>query len=91
MKKLITLSALLALSVNAFADEGNNAFDDVAAAISSSSFYDSNIYEVGEGNDIWFEANQIASIQTLPAPPAVGDIDLLYHEDSPISDLIDAD
>jgi hypothetical protein len=91
MKYIYALSAFLLFSSNAFSDEGNNAFDDVIAATSAGGYYTSSVYEVGEGNDVWVEANQISSTEVLSSPTGVGDIDRLYAEDSAISDLLDAE
>lgn len=91
MKYIYALSAFLLFSSNAFSDEGNNAFDDVIAATSAGGHYTSSSYDIGEGNDILYEAQQIASIEVLSSPTGVGDIGRLYAEDSAISNLLNAE
>lgn len=87
MKKLITLAAIFAFSSTAFAEDGHSVLDNVNAALSATGNYSETSYQPGEGSSVLDDAVQIARIETLSAPVAMGDVDRLYNEDSAIGSL----
>lgn len=87
MKKLMTIAAIFAFTGAAFAEDGHSVLDNVNAALNASGNYSSTSYQPGVGSSVLDDAVQIARIETLSAPVAIGDVDRLFNEDSAIGSL----
>ena len=87
MKKIITLAAMIAFSGGAFASEGNTLLDDIDIATSTSGYTTGGNYSYNEGTSILDDATNIAMIETMTAPSAVGSNDSFIKEDSALGSM----
>lgn len=87
MNKMITLAAVMAFSGAAFASEGNTLMDNVNIAISASDYTTGGNYSYNEGKSILDDATNIAMIETMTAPSALGSSDSFIREDSALGSI----
>lgn len=87
MKTMITLAALITFSAAAVASEGNSLLDDINVALTSSGHSSGTSYSYNEGTSILDDSASIAMIESMSAPLSVGDIDMIFREDSALGSL----